>query len=47
MTQQDDRTAGGFAVFRVSPDWKTLTGAWWLDDYEAAPFGGPWDGTAQ
>jgi hypothetical protein len=32
----------GFAVFRVSPDWKQLDGVWWLNNYEAAPFGGRW-----
>jgi hypothetical protein len=41
---QDDRTGSGFAMFIVSPDWKSLKGAWWIDDYEAAPFSGPWDG---
>jgi hypothetical protein len=32
----------GFAAFRVSPDWQTLDGVWWLNNYEAAPFGGRW-----
>ena len=37
----------GFAAFVVAPDWSELAGAWWLDDYEAAPFGGGWDGQRQ
>lgn len=37
----------GFAAFIVAPDWSELTGVWWLDDYEAAPFGGGWDGQRQ
>jgi len=36
---------GGFAAFIVDPGWETLDGVWWIDDYEAAPFGGPWTGT--
>jgi hypothetical protein len=44
--EMDDRTGTGFAAFIVSPDGKRLKGAWWVDDYEAAPFGGEWDGTA-
>jgi hypothetical protein len=38
--------SGGFAAFIVDADFKTLDGVWWLDDYEAAPFGGAWTGTA-
>lgn len=40
------RNSSGFAMFIVSPDWQTLSGVWWLNDYEAAPFGGDWQGTA-
>jgi hypothetical protein len=36
----------GYAMFIVSPDWKSLHGTWWLNDYTAVPFGGTWD-TAQ
>jgi hypothetical protein len=36
----------GYAVFIVSPDSSSLLGYWWLDDWEAAPFGGAWDCTA-
>jgi hypothetical protein len=43
--EQDDRTGNGFAAFTVGPEWKTLTGAWWIDDYEAIPFSDVWDGT--
>jgi len=39
--------SSGYAMFIVSPDWQELMGTWWIDDYEAAPFGGSWDGTAQ
>ena len=39
-------SSGGYAAFIVDPGFETLTGVWWLDDYEAAPFGGPWTGTA-
>jgi hypothetical protein len=39
-------SSNGFAVFIVSPDSISLHGYWWLDDYEAAPFGGVWDCTA-
>jgi hypothetical protein len=42
---QNDRTGQGFAAFVVGPDWKSLTGAWWIDDYEAIPFSDVWDGT--
>ncbi|GEM_PF-2142965 len=37
-------SVAGFAAFIVAADWSELTGVWWLDDYEAAPFGGGWDG---
>lgn len=36
---------GGFAAFIVDPQWNNLQGVWWIDDYEAAPFGGTWNGT--
>jgi len=36
---------GGFAAYIVSPDWETLDGVWWIDDWEAAPFGGRWQAT--
>ena len=36
-------SAGGYGAFIVSPDWKMLKGSWWIDDYEASPFGGAWD----
>lgn len=36
--------AAGFAVFHVDQDWNTLYGAWWLGDFDSAPFGGTWDG---
>ena len=42
---QNDRTGQGFAAFVVGPEWKTLKGAWWIDDYEAIPFSDVWDGT--
>ena len=44
---QDDRTGQGFAAFVVGPEWKTLKGAWWIDDYEAIPFSDVWDGTRE
>lgn len=37
--------SAGYAVFVTSPDMSSLRGAWWIGDYEAAPFGGTWDGT--
>lgn len=36
--------SAGFAVFHVDQDWNTLYGAWWLGDFDSAPFGGTWDG---
>lgn len=44
--EEEDRSAGGYAAFIAGADWKSLQGVWWLDDYEAAPFGGQWNGTA-
>lgn len=44
---QNDRTGQGFAAFVVGPQWKTLKGAWWIDDYEAIPFSDAWDGTRE
>jgi hypothetical protein len=46
MRWEDERgNLGGYAAFIVSEDWQTLKGVWWIDDYQAAPFGGPWNGT--
>jgi len=46
MRWEDERgNLGGYAAFLVSPDWQQLTGVWWIDDYQAAPFGGGWNGT--
>lgn len=44
---EEDKSAGGYAALVVNPDWKSFSGVWWIDDYEAAPFGGAWDGTAE
>lgn len=45
MRWEDERgNLGGYAAFIVSEDWQELKGVWWIDDYEAAPFGGPWNG---
>jgi hypothetical protein len=44
---QNDRTGQGFAAFVVGPEWKTLKGTWWIDDYEAIPFSDAWDGTRE
>jgi hypothetical protein len=44
--EEEDKSGGGYAAFIAGPDWKSLRGAWWIDDYEAAPFGGEWNGTA-
>jgi hypothetical protein len=38
--------AKGYAAFIVSADGSQLRGAWWLADFQAAPFGGIWDGEA-
>lgn len=46
MRWEDERgNLGGYAAFIVSPDWQTLRGVWWIDDYQTAPFGGEWNGT--
>lgn len=40
---EEEMTAtGGWAVMRSSADGLSFDGVWWIDDYEAAPFGGPW-----
>jgi hypothetical protein len=44
--EESATNSGGYAAFLVDPTFNTLDGVWWLDDYEAAPFGGPWTGTA-
>lgn len=38
--------AAGYAALLVTPDFSSLEGVWWLDDYEASPFGGAWSGNA-
>ncbi|MCC7478113.1 hypothetical protein IT575_06590 [bacterium] len=43
----ESEKAGGFATFLVSEDNKTMRGCWWIDDWEAAPFGGDWIGQSQ
>jgi hypothetical protein len=43
--EESDRTGTGYAMFIAGPDWKTLKGTWWIDDYEAAPFSDAWNGT--
>jgi hypothetical protein len=43
--EEPETNAAGYAAFIVAPDWSELNGVWWIDDYEAAPFGGPY--TAQ
>jgi hypothetical protein len=45
--EEDDRSGTGYAMFIVPAGWKSLKGAWWIDDYEATPFSGTWNGTAQ
>jgi len=46
MRWEDERgRLGGYAAFLVGQDWQELTGVWWIDDYQAAPFGGTWNGT--
>lgn len=46
MRWEDERgNLGGYAAFIVGEDWRDLTGVWWIDDYQAAPFGGGWSGT--
>ncbi|MDQ3024657.1 MAG: hypothetical protein M3R04_09810 [bacterium] len=44
--EEDDRTGTGYAMFIAPADWKSLKGAWWIDDYEAVPFSGTWNGAA-
>ncbi len=44
--EETQTKSAGYAAFIVDPEFNTLDGVWWLDDYEAAPFGGPWTGTA-
>ncbi|MCH7472273.1 hypothetical protein IIA79_04905 [bacterium] len=45
MRWEDERSnRAGFAAFRVGAGWNELQGTWWIDDYEAAPFGGSLDG---
>lgn len=44
--EETQTRSAGYAAFLVDPEFETLDGVWWLDDYEAAPFGGPWTGTA-
>jgi hypothetical protein len=44
--ENEQHNQGGYAAFIVSPEWESLEGVWWIDDYEAVPFGGPWSGTA-
>jgi hypothetical protein len=44
--ENEQHNQGGYAAFIVSPEWESLEGVWWIDDYEAVPFGGPWNGTA-
>jgi len=44
--EEADQSAAGYAAFVALDDWKTLKGVWWIDDYEASPFGGDWNGTA-
>jgi hypothetical protein len=34
----------GYAVYLADPEWQSLTGVWWIDDYEGAPFAGSWIG---
>ncbi|MBN2080852.1 hypothetical protein JW859_01470 [bacterium] len=43
--EDEQNNVGGYAAFRVEPGWQELHGYWWIDDYEAAPFGGVWDCT--
>ncbi|MCB1217980.1 hypothetical protein KDL44_11345 [bacterium] len=38
--------ASGFAAFTVEGDWDTLNGTLWKNDYEAAPFAGPFTASA-
>jgi len=46
MRWEDEKNnVGGYAAFRVGPDWQEMHGVWWIDDYEAAPFGGAWNCT--
>ncbi len=42
----ESERAGGFAAFVCSEDCTQLSGTWWIDDWEAAPFGGDWLGQA-
>jgi hypothetical protein len=41
--EDEQSSAGGYGAFIASPDLSQLKGVWWIDDYEAAPFGGAWD----
>ena len=40
------RSLSGFAAFTVEGDWDTLNGTLWKNDYEAAPFAGPFTASA-
>lgn len=44
--EEEATNSSGYAAFIVDPEFKSLDGVWWLDDYEAAPFGGSWTGVA-
>jgi hypothetical protein len=36
----------GYAAFICAPDWSSIRGTWWIEDWEAAPFGGGWTGSS-
>lgn len=45
--EEPDTSAAGYGAMIMSPDGTSMEGGWWIDDYEAAPFGGPLTATAQ
>jgi hypothetical protein len=48
LTMRWEDSAGnqaGYAAYVADPEWQSLTGVWWIDDYEAAPFAGSWVGS--
>lgn len=38
-------SGAGYAAFVCDEDFSSLHGTWWLDDWEASPFGGGWEAT--
>ncbi len=43
---EPDSGNNGLAALKVAPDWSHFDGVWWINNFEAAPFGGEWTGSA-